>query len=113
MWDIVATLEFQDWFTTVDDEVQFSIREKLRVLEEFGPQLSRPIVDTVKGSGLSNLKELRIQSKGRPFRVFFVFDPKRNAVLLVGGDKTSDKKFYLKMIARAEKIYIEYLEDLK
>ena len=82
------------------------------VLERVGPGLGRPRVDTLKGSRYTNLKELRVQSNGRPFRILFVFDPVRNAVLLIGGDKSGRKRFYDTMIPLAERIYREYLKDM-
>lgn len=113
MWNVVAASEFTDWFDEVDEEAQVDIREKLRVLETLGPQLGRPLVDTIKESRHKNMKELRVQSNGRPFRIFFAFDSKRNAVLLIGGDKTGDARFYKKMIPKADAIFDEYLEDLE
>ena len=83
----------------------------MRVLETYGPQLGRPLVDTVKGSRHKNMKELRVQSLGRPFRIFFAFDPKRQAVLLIGGNKTGDKTFYETMIRKADKLLDSFLED--
>lgn len=108
MWDVLNTDPFTEWFDALDVEAQMSIVEVVRVLQEFGPRLGRPFVDTLKESKLINLKELRVQSKGRPFRILFIFDPKRNAVLLIGGNKQGDKRFYKKMIPLAEKIYEEY-----
>jgi hypothetical protein len=80
---------------------------------EHGPNLRRPYADTLKGSKISNLKELRVQHKGDHYRILFAFDPKREALLLVGGDKTGDKRWYDKMIPLAEKIFAKHLEMLK
>jgi len=113
MWNVVAATEFMDWFDEMDEEAQVDIREKIRVLEAFGPQLGRPLVDTIKESRHKNMKELRVQSNSRPFRIFFAFDPKRNAVLLIGGDKTGDARFYKKIIPKADAIFDTYLEDLE
>jgi hypothetical protein len=96
----------------VDSAAREDIRATLLVLREIGPRLGRPLVDTLKGSKLTNLKELRVQSKARPFRILFVFDPRRVAILLVGGNKQRDKRFYLRMIPLAEKIYEQYLKEL-
>jgi len=74
-----------------------------------GPKLGRPYVDSVQGSRHSNLKELRIQSKGRPIRIFFIFDKKRRAVLLVGGNKAGDRRFYDQMVPKADKIFDDFL----
>jgi hypothetical protein len=82
-------------------------------LSEVGPQLTRPYADTVKGSKHSNMKELRTQSGGRPLRTLYAFDPRRCAILLIGGDKTGDDRFYGKMIPLADRLYDEYLKELK
>ncbi len=83
------------------------------MLQRFGYQLSRPHADTITDSKIVNLKELRTQINGNPYRSFFVFDPLRQAVLLCGGNKTGDKRFYKKMIPIAESIYSEYLNELQ
>ena len=111
MWNIVNTDEFTSWFNQLDVDAQMGIVEVARVLQEFGPRLGRPYVDTLKNSTLVNLKELRVQSKGRPFRILFIFDPKRNAVFLIGGNKEGDNRFYKTMIPLAEKYYSDYLRS--
>lgn len=111
MWKIIQTSTFDDWFAKLDVAAQSDILEKAVVLREFGPRLGRPTVDSVVGSAHSNMKELRVQSNGRPFRIFFAFDPKRQAVLLIGGNKQGDKRFYKKLIPIADKLFSEYLED--
>jgi hypothetical protein len=70
-------------------------------------------VDTVKGSEYPNMKELRTQSGGSPLRTFFVFDPRRSAILLIGGDKTGDKRFYERMVPIADKLYGTYLKEIR
>jgi hypothetical protein len=105
--------EFTDWFTEQEDTVQNSIAAMVNLLAEYGPNLRRPYADTLKGSKISNLKELRVQHKGNPYRILFAFDPKREALLLVGGDKTGDKRWYDKMIPIAEKIFAKHLETLE
>jgi len=114
MWIVEASDEFLSWLVSgqVDAAADEDIRAALIVLREMGPKLGRPLVDTLKGSRLPNLKELRVQSKGRPFRIFFAFDPARSAILLIGGNKQGDKRFYQRMIPVAEKIYRRHLQDL-
>ena len=85
----------------------------LDVLEEQGPSIGRPYVDTIKGSDLPNMKELRVQHAGLPYRILFAFDPKRQAVLLVGGNKTEDKRWYEINIPIADKRFRKYLEETK
>ncbi len=115
MWTVLQTTQFKEWFKSddaVDEDARVSIYAVMNVLKQLGPNLGRPYVDSVKGSRHENLKELRVQSKGRPFRIFFAFDPLRQAVLLIGGNKTGDKRFYSSMIPIADQLYDHYLEDL-
>ena len=82
-------------------------------LERFGPTLGRPLVDTVKGSRYPNMKELRVRHRGAPWRILFAFDPARRAVLLVIGNKASDKRWYGRSIAVAEARFADHLERTK
>lgn len=106
------TSEFKDWFDQQDKPLRRAILAHIGLLQERGPRLSRPHADTLKGSKLTNLKELRVQHRGDPYRILYAFDPKRQALLLVGGNKAEDKKWYDKMIPRAEKLFEAHLEDL-
>lgn len=111
MWTVVFSSHFDEWFTSLNLDEQDSILHALKLLEQLGPQLGRPNADTLYGSELSNLKELRIQHDGRPYRAFYAFDPIRQAVMLCGGDKTGNKRFYKKMIPLAEQIFADYLKE--
>ncbi len=111
-WEVEATREFQDWFAGLSAAVRVSVASKVDLLEEAGPALGRPHVDTIHQSRFPNMKELRIQHGGDAYRVLFAFDPRRAAILLVGGRKGS-KTWYAKNIAVADRLYAEYLEDLK
>ena len=104
---------FEDWFTSQEEGLQNRITAMVSLLEEQGPQLRRPFADTLEGSSLSNLKELRVQHRGDPYRILFAFDPKREALLLIGGNKAGDKRWYKKMIPVAEAIFEKHLENLK
>jgi hypothetical protein len=86
----------------------------LAPLREYGPLLGRPEVDTLKESKYANMKELRFKADGGVWRVAFAFDPERNAILLVAGDKAgaSEKKFYKRLIEKADKRYKEHLDNL-
>ena len=98
----------------LDEPEQQDILAAIFVLEQFGPTLGRPYVDSIQGtSKVKNLKELRVQHKGKPFRVFFAFDPIRQAVMLCGGDKSGDKHFYETMIPIAEREFLDYLQGLE
>jgi hypothetical protein len=112
VWKAIETEEFSAWFDSLDDAAKEDVVVKVEVLKALGPMLGRPHADTLKGSKHSNMKELRVVSNGRPFRIFFAFDPKRQAVLLVGGNKEGDKGFYDRMIPLADRLFDEYLVGL-
>ncbi len=105
--------EFEIWFTNLSEVLQDDILITVGLLEEHGPQLRRPYADTLEGSSLSNLKELRVQHRGEPYRILFAFDPRREALLLIGGNKASDKRWYKRMIPLAEEIFERYLATLE
>lgn len=109
-WQVEATPEFDEWFRTLAQAAKLDVAAKLALLRKVGPTLGRPHVDTVKGSTYSNLKELRI--KRDQMRVFFAFDPRRFGVLLVGGAKTGDRRFYDRMVPKADGVYSRHLERL-
>ena len=113
IWSVEITDEFEAWFYTLDAVDQDAVRTSILLLESRGPSLGRPHADTVKGSKHPNMKELRTQSKGSPIRSFFAFDPRRSAILLIGGDKTGDSRFYDRMIPIADKLYDTYLAELR
>ena len=85
------------------------------LLEQCGPRLGRPRVDTLKGSRHANMKELRFQAADGVWRVAFAFDPKRNAVLLIAGDNSGggEKRFYRQLIAKADERFDEHLSRTK
>ena len=111
-WDIEFTDEFGEWFRDLDDAEKVSLTASVDLLEELGPALGRPHVDTLKGSRVSNMKELRVQHAGRPYRILFAFDPRQTGILLIGGRKGA-KAWYRKTIALAERLYAKYLMELK
>jgi hypothetical protein len=106
------TDEFEEWWDGLGAAEQSSIRESVDYLAEIGPKLGRPDVDTLKGGRFPNLKELRVQHAGRPYRVFFAFDPRRMCMLLIGGDKTGNNRFYEEMVPKAEAIYLQHLREI-
>ena len=109
-WEVEATDEYEAWFLEQTGDSQAAIRMKVELLNEYGPHLPRPYADTLKGSKLSNLKELRTQTESHVFRVAFIFDEERKAVLLIGGDKKgkNEKRFYRNLIKQAERIFEAY-----
>jgi len=113
MWQVEFTNEFGQWWDELTEVEQDAIAASVRLLEELGPGLPRPHADTLKGSKHSNMKELRTQCQGRPLRTLFAFDPRRCAILLIGGDKTGNEHFYEQMLPLADRLYDEHLKQLK
>jgi hypothetical protein len=113
-WCITTADQFDDWFNSLDDKNQEDVLAILYLLEELGPLLSRPHADTLNGSQFPNMKELRVQSKGDPLRIFYAFDPERKAVLLCAGNKKGykEKKFYNDMITLADQVFSEHLKNI-
>ena len=112
-WNVEFTDEFEAWWNTLDKAEQVSIDASVRLLIEYGPHLARPHSDTLNGSSHRNMKELRTQHEGRPYRSFYAFDSNRSAILLIGGDKTGDNRFYDRMISVADKLFDTYLAEIK
>jgi hypothetical protein len=112
MVEVLVTDEFENWYEGLEERDAEEVTVKVDLLQEKGVALGYPHSSAIKGSRIA-LRELRVQSAGRPLRVFYAFDPSRNAVLLFGGDKTGNKQFYEQYIARAEKIWCDYLEECK
>jgi len=112
-WQVLLDTDFKVWLLEQEQDVQVAIFAHIGLLKAFGPSLGRPQVDTLKGSRLVNLKELRVQHRGEPWRVLFVFDPKRRAILLVGGNKQGDARWYRRAIALAEERYQRHLEEME
>jgi len=112
VWDIEATDDFALWFGTLEGPDQERVAAAVEVLAELGPGLGRPFVDTLKGSRHRNMKELR--PRGGHLRVLFAFDPRRIAVLLVGGDKSARwERWHEGTVARADRLYDEHLVNLR
>lgn len=87
-WEVEFTDEFFSWWDGLSESEQADVDAKVILLQRIGPNLPRPHADLVRSSRHPNMKELRIQHSGRPYRVLFAFDPRRCAILLIGGDKT-------------------------
>jgi hypothetical protein len=113
VWNVEYTDEFAEWFETLTEREQDAVDRCVQLLAQLGPGLGRPYVDTIKGSKHKHMKELRAQAGGHPLRSFFAFDPRRTAILLIGGDKTGDKRFYDRMIPIAEALYDRYVDELR
>lgn len=112
-WIIEYTDEFGTWWDTLPESEQVSIDAHVQKLEQRGPNLPFPYSSGITGSRHDHMRELRVQSGGKPLRVFYAFDPRRAAILLIGGDKTGDKRFYDRMIPVADDLYDEHLAELE
>ncbi|SPZ02500.1 addiction module toxin RelE [Pseudomonas luteola] len=112
-WEIEFTDEFEGWWEDLTEAVQEDIDAHVTLLEERGPQLPFPFSSGINGSRHEHMRELRVQSGGSPIRIFYAFDPRRAAILLIGGDKTGDNRFYEKMIPVADRLYDEHLEEIR
>lgn len=113
-WTVLLHDSFDDEFRRLDGPLQDELLAHARLLAEFGPHLGRPTVDTLKASRHANMKELRFAWKGEVWRVAFAFDPVRQAVMLVGGDKggADQRRFYQRLIRVADERYDQHLATL-
>lgn len=111
-WDVEGTDQFIAWYRRLAGPLADAVDSAVELLQQLGPALARPYADTLKLSRHANMKELRIAYRGDAYRVLFAFDPRRVAILLLGGRK-ADRKWYKKAIAHGDKLYDEHLEELK
>jgi hypothetical protein len=110
-WEVTTTDDFDGWFADLSAASQVEVIAKVNLLKLLGPELKRPHADTLNGSKHANMKELRASSKDQVLRIAFAFDPRRSAILLIGGDKSgvSQKRFYKQLIAKADDLYDSHL----
>lgn len=110
-WVVEVHEAFAEELKAYDEDVRLAIGVEVGVLEEFGPQLGRPSVDTLSGSAFANMKEIRFVFDRQIWRVAFAFDPKRQAILLAAGDKRGkdQKRFYKRLIKKADERFLEHL----
>jgi hypothetical protein len=111
-WMVEFTDEFGDWWDTLTESMQGSIEAYVEKLEQMGPNLPFPYSSGVSGSRHSHMRELRVQSGGRPLRIFYAFDHRRMAILLIGGDKSGEARFYARYVPIADALYDEHLREL-
>jgi hypothetical protein len=112
-YEVEFTDEFGAWFErALDAPEQKSVARVVDMLEQAGPNLPFPISSGIGGSRFSHMRELRIQHEGRPYRVLYAFDPRRAALLLLGGDKTGDDRWYEKMVPKADALYEHHLRQI-
>jgi hypothetical protein len=109
-WNVEHTDEFAEWYHGLGEAQQDDITTAGLLLMEQGPQLPFPYSSGINGSKHTHM---RVQSGGRPLRVFYAFDPRRSAILLIGGDKTGDNRFYERMVPIADALYDVYLDEIR
>ena len=112
-WSVEYTNEFGEWWESLSEGQQDDTTVIVELLEEDGPDLRFPRSSGLHASKHEHMRELRIQSGGKPIRVFYAFDPRRSAILLIGGDKTSNDRFYEENIPIADRLYDAHIEQIQ
>jgi len=112
-WNVETTEEFGLWFRALSGSETADVVSVIDALIEKGPGLGFPYTSKIIGSRHAHMRELRIQHAGRPYRVLYAFDPRRAAILLLGGDKTGDNRWYQRNVPAADRLYDEHLRKLK
>lgn len=114
LWEVEVTDEVAAWYEDLSAEEQESVTFSVRLLMERGPMLPHPHSSGIKGSRHGHMRELRIQHEGRPYRVLYAFDPRRTAILLIGGEKTGvGDRWCAEFVPKADELYDAHLEMLK
>jgi hypothetical protein len=112
-WEVEYTDEFEGWWDGLSEAEQEDVAAYVTLLEKKGPTLPFPYSSDIRGARHTHMRELRVQHKGRPYRVLYAFDPKRAAILLIGGDKTGDERWYDTNVPLADELYDRHLAALK
>ncbi|HEX8392757.1 MAG TPA: type II toxin-antitoxin system RelE/ParE family toxin [Longimicrobium sp.] len=112
-YEVEYTDEFGGWWERLSTSEQESVAASVRLLERRGPHLPHPHSSAVHGSRYSHMRELREQHRGRPYRVLYAFDPRRVAILLIGGDKTGDGRWYERFLPVADGLYDQHLFEIR
>lgn len=112
-WAVATLAAFDAWFLKLTSRDRAAVMAYLRMLEDRGPTLPHPYSSGIVGSRHGGMRELRVQSGGRPIRVLYAFDPTRTAIVILGGDKTGDDRWYEVNVPIADRRYDQYLASLK
>lgn len=112
-WEIEYTDLFGAWWEDLTEAEQVSVKATVDLLEQVGPELPHPYCSQVKGSKYGRMRELRVQHAGKPYRVLYAFDPFRTGILLLGGNKTGDDRWYAVNVPRADALFGEHLAQLE
>ena len=112
MYNIEYTNEFGDWWDSLSEPEQIDVAAVIFVLEKMGTKLGFPYSSQIKQSKHGHMRELRIQHNGQPYRVLYAFNPKRSAILLIGGNKKGDNRWYKKIVPLADRLYEKHLQEM-
>ena len=112
-WTVEYTDQFSAWWDGLSETQQDDCDRVIGLLEALGPQLGFPYSSGVGGSKHSHMRELRVQSSGNPLRIFYAFDPRRTVILLIGGNKTGNERFYEEYTPMADRLYDDYLDEIR
>ncbi|NKB71873.1 MAG: hypothetical protein GKR89_32760 [Candidatus Latescibacteria bacterium] len=111
-WNVEYTDEFEGWWITLNGDEQESVATYVRLLEERGTQLPFPFSSGIESSHYSHMRELRVQHQGSPYRILYAFDPRRTAILLIGGNKTGNNRWYEEFVPLADRLYDYHMKQL-
>jgi len=112
-WDVEVTDEFEKWWDSPTEDEQEDVRVGVLLLRQSGPALRFPFSSGVMTSKHAHMRELRVQHSGQPYRVLYAFDPRRTAILLIGGNKAGDDRWYEVFVPIADRLYDEHIAELK
>ena len=112
-WIVEYTDQFDEWWESLSEDEQDSVAATVGALEERGPTLQHPVSSGIASSRHSHMRELRVQHQGDPYRVLYAFDPRRAGILLIGGNKTGNDRWYEEYVPQADDLYDEHLKELK
>lgn len=112
-WEVEYTDEFEVWWLALDDAERESVKSSVGLLEAQGPHLGHPHSSGIASSRHGHMRELRVQHEGHPYRVLYAFDPRRTALLLIGGDKTGKDRWYDEFVPVADRLYDDHLVALR
>ena len=112
-WQVEYTDQFEEWWDTLSEGQQEELAATVELLMEYGPTLPYPYSSGITTSRHRHMRELRTQSGGEPLRTFYAFDPRRVSILLIGGTKTGNDRFYEEYVPIADRLYDDHLNDLR
>jgi hypothetical protein len=112
-WEVEFTDEFGVWWDSLSEAAQDAVDRVVGLLEARGPQLGHPQSSGITTSRHAHMRELRVQYQGRLMQVLYAFDPRRAAILLIGGDKTGRERWYEEYVPVADRLYDEHLDTLR